>query len=76
MRNYEELDDKPGRNHHRIGNGIGIHSPHLGWDVVGRKGVWMMLNKRDIALMIGTGIMIVIATEMIIWAITGYGILR
>ena len=34
----------------------------------------MMLNKRDIALMIGTGILIVIATEMIIWAITGYGI--
>ena len=33
-----------------------------------------MLNKRDIALMIGTGIMIVIATELMILAITGYGI--
>lgn len=35
----------------------------------------MMLNKTDIAVMIGTGIMIVIATELTIWAITGYGLL-
>ena len=34
-----------------------------------------MLNKRDVALMIATGIMIVIATELLIWAITGYGII-
>ena len=34
-----------------------------------------MLNKRDVALMLATGIMIVIATELLIWAITGYGII-
>ena len=33
-----------------------------------------MLNKKDILLMIGTGVLIVIATELMIWAITGYGI--
>ena len=36
----------------------------------------MMLNKTDVLLMLATGMMIVIATECLIWAITGYGILR
>lgn len=40
-------------------------------------GVWIMLNRKDVLMMLGTGIMIVIATEMMIWAITGeYCILR
>jgi len=34
----------------------------------------MMLNKRDFLLMLGTGAMIVIATECVVYAITGYGI--
>lgn len=34
----------------------------------------MMLNKRDVLLMLGTGMMIVVATEMVVYAITGYGI--
>lgn len=33
-----------------------------------------MLNKKDILLMLGTGMMIVVATEMVVYAITGYGI--
>lgn len=33
-----------------------------------------MLNKKDILLMLGTGAMIVIATECVVYAITGYGI--
>ena len=37
----------------------------------------MMLTKREILLMLATGIMIVIATECLIWAITGeYAISR
>jgi len=36
-----------------------------------------MLNRRDVALMLATGILIVVATECLIWAITGeYAILR
>lgn len=34
----------------------------------------MMLSKRDVLLMVGTGLMIVIATECVVYAITGYGI--
>ena len=40
-------------------------------------GVWIMLNRQDVLTMIGTGILIVIATEMVVWAITGeYAILK
>lgn len=38
-------------------------------------GVWMMLNRRDVLLMLATGLMVVVATECLIWAITGCGIL-
>ncbi len=38
-------------------------------------GVGMMLNKKDILLMLATSIAIVIATECVIYAITGYGFL-
>lgn len=34
----------------------------------------MMLNKKDILLMLATSVMIVVATECVIYAITGYGI--
>ena len=34
----------------------------------------MMLSKRDFLLMLGTGLMIVVATECVVYAITGYGI--
>ncbi len=33
-----------------------------------------MISKRDALLMLATGVMIVIATECVIYAITGYGI--
>lgn len=33
-----------------------------------------MITKRDALLMLATGLMIVIATECVIYAITGYGI--
>ena len=33
-----------------------------------------MITKRDALLMLATGVMIVIATECIVYAITGYGI--
>ena len=33
-----------------------------------------MISKKDALLMLGTGVMIVIATECLIYAITGYGI--
>jgi len=40
-------------------------------------GVGMRLNKQDILLMVGTGLLIIMATEMLIWAITGdYAILK
>lgn len=32
-----------------------------------------MISKRDALLMLATGMMIVVATESLIWAITGYG---
>lgn len=32
------------------------------------------MNKKDLLLMAGTSIMIVVATELMIWAITGYGV--
>lgn len=36
-----------------------------------------MLNKRDVAYMIATGLLIVAATEMFVWAITGdYALFR
>ena len=38
-------------------------------------GVGIMLNRKDVVLMIATGIMIIIATELFIWAITGSGVL-
>lgn len=34
-----------------------------------------MMTKRDLLLMFGTGVAIVIATECVIYAITGYGFL-
>lgn len=33
-----------------------------------------MISKKDALLMLGTGLMIVLATECLIYAITGYGI--
>ena len=33
-----------------------------------------MITKRDALLMLATGVMIVIATECVVYAITGYGI--
>ena len=38
-------------------------------------GVGIMLNRRDVVLMIATGIMIIIATELFVLAITGSGVL-
>ncbi len=70
----EERNDKPGRNVDGTWDGIGIHRADLGWVLHHSKGVWMMLNKRDVLLMLATGLMIVIATECVVYAITGYGI--
>lgn len=40
-------------------------------------GVWIMLDKNDVACMLATGVMIVVAMEMLIWAITGnYAVFR
>ena len=73
----ERLHSEPGTDADGIGNGIGIHRADLGRILPDCKGVWIMLNRKDVLMMIGTGIMIVIATEMMIWAITGeYCILR
>lgn len=33
-----------------------------------------MITKRDALLMLATGLMIVVATECVVYAITGYGI--
>lgn len=60
-----------------VGRISGLHGipGQLDWNIVDScKGVGMMLNKRDILLMAGTSILIVIATELMIWAITGYGV--
>lgn len=40
-------------------------------------GVCIMLDKNDVACMLATGVMIVVAMEMLIWAITGnYAVFR
>jgi len=37
----------------------------------------MRLNKQDVLLLVGTGLLIIMATELLIWAITGdYAILK
>ena len=54
---------------------LGIPSQFVFITVVLCGGVGMMLTTKDILLMIGAGIGIVIATETMIWAITGYGLI-
>ena len=71
----ERLHSERSRNDYCIGNGTGIHRADLGRNVLDCKGVGIMLNRRDVALMIATGIMIVIATELFVWAITGSEVL-
>ena len=73
----ERFHSEQGRNADGIGNGIGIHRADLGRILPDSKGVGIMLNRKDVLMMIGTGVMIIIATEMMVWAITGeYAILR
>ena len=49
----------------------GIRPPNL-WGVhLNSEGDGMRLNKEDFMLMLATSVAIVVATEMLIWAITG-----
>lgn len=50
---------------------LGVPSKSVFIIVVLCGGVWVMLDKKDVACMLATGIMIVIAMEVFIWAITG-----
>ena len=54
---------------------LGIPGQFVYITVVLCGGVGMMLTTKDILLMIGAGIMVVLATESFIWAITGYGLI-
>ena len=73
----ERLHSEPGTDADHVGDGIGIHPADLGRFLPDSKGVGIMLNRKDVLIMVGTGIMVVVATEMMIWAITGeYCILR
>ena len=68
-------NDKKGI-HRKRNDVVGISGHPVRWDGLGCEGDGM-LNRRDVALMIATGILIVVATECLIWAITGeYAILR
>ena len=52
----------------------GISSKPVSLIVIRGGGVWMM-SKRDMAYMLAVSVMIVIATELFIRAITGSGVL-
>ena len=60
-----------GRNHHSNGTDNGIHRADFRWVHLNGEGDGMRLNKEDLMLMLATSIAIVVATEMLIWALTG-----
>lgn len=58
----------------RVGVVCGISSKPVSFVVVRSGGVWMMTLK-DYLLMFAIGVMVVIATELFILAVTGFGLI-